>query len=516
MEFYNNLAIKVTENKIFFPVVISVFYLIYLISAGSTPFGDDYVYIFKNSHVTSTNHPFVFWDLTSDSYKAWPLTYSVFWLLFKVFGTKVLLYRLVNASIHLLNAYLLKNLCDRSGHFNSKFIFLLFLFHPLAVENIFWIFQLKTLLATTFIILAFRYINTSVHKSFWLFAVSLFTKSIGILFPVLIPTKNRSIKHNILILIPFISLSIYVGIQNIKGVTASGSNTLNVREFYSEAPDYRADEKKMKTTSELQSKRDQLSLSSRYIDYFVSFLPNQMSLEVIGMKSLNFFSHLGFYVKSSLGLTKNWLVYPPFSKLSHFINIIFCFGFLTVFILFKPTRKYLLASMLFFIPTSGLFYVTYMEHSSVADHWFYTSLAFFLLALSTFDMKKQKIFLSICSLLLILLVGQTLSNNIRLNKTRDYFFENLSETPKSKILLEYLIQIEIEKRNYRSAEILSFKLLAEAHNKVPIFKTLLFLHYELKDLEGFNTTKKRYFSYLDSLGLQGFKMNEMKLYSLPR
>jgi hypothetical protein len=105
---------------------------------------------------------------------------------------------------------------------------------------------------------------------------------------------------------------------------------------------------------------------------------------------------------------------------------------------------------------------------------------------------------------------------VRLKNTTDYFFNNLNEVPRSKILLEYLIQIEIEHKNYRSALILATKLLAEAHNKIPIYKTILFLNFELNDAESFKSTREKYFIYLDNLGLNYFKAQEQKAYLFPR
>jgi hypothetical protein len=516
MEFYNNLTRKVTQNKIFFPVAIALFYAFYLISSGSTPFGDDYVYIFKNSHITSTSHPFVFWNLKSESYKAWPFTYTVLWILFKIFGSKFILYRLTNATIHLFNAYLVKRISDDFNKDRSKFIFLIFLFHPLVVENIFWIFQLKTLLATSFILGAYIYLKNSVKISFFFFILSLYTKSIAVFFPFIVPSKTRSLKRNILIVIPFIIISIYVGVQNIKGITASSSNTINIREFYSDKPNYELDKQMTKENIQIQDNRKEMELAPKFYNYFISFFPQTIESQVLGQKVFNFFSHLGFYIKSSLGLSKSWLVYPSFSKIQHFIHLIFCLLFFLIFYFSKRLREPLLASLVFYIPTSGIFYVPYMEHSPVADHWFYTSLAFLMIAMFNLDFKTKKITLMIFSIFICLFVSKTLNNNFRLKNTSDYFFENLKEAPRSKILLEYLIQIEIEKENFRSAIILAKKLLSEAHNKVPIYKTLLFLHSEIGDKDSFQITRKRYLEYLDSLGLNDYRFQEEQSYFLPR
>jgi hypothetical protein len=519
MNLLTSLCRKVGEDKLFFSLSILICICIYSISLNSIPFGDDFVYIFKNHHILNTPHPFVFWDLTSDSYKSWPLTYSVFWVLYKFFGDHYSVYRLINLLLHISNCLLAIQLIQQYTNKKSKLLFLLLIFHPLAFENIFWIFQLKTLLATTFILIAIFYANRistidthqykRIFQAFIFFTLSLFTKSLAIFFPFyLLFTKKITIRY-LLLISPFFLLSLYVGIQNIKGITASVVNTKNITNYYDKPQENQSTQDNAKTEEEnlrdffrIELKRKELSLSQKYMDYFSSYFPSFDQMDSAKDKLVQIPINFFFYLKMSLGFGKNWIVYPTMPQSDLLKVASFCFFiFLICFLIYS--RFHLRISvliMIFFIPISGVFYIPYMEYSPRADHWFYTCL--FFTVIFVFLIQKYFKAENASYLLLCILLFQLISLSSRFQDTKKYFLSNILESPQSVILYEYLIEIEKEKTNYRSALLLAERLLEITKFKKPIYSNILFLTSKLEMKNRFLEYQRRYILFLAKSGLK--------------
>jgi hypothetical protein len=193
MNYINILGSKLKQYNLFFPTVLVGLLLVYLPSIGSLPFGDDFFYIFNNYHIKDQPNPFVYWNINSDSYKSWPMTYSLIWVLFKIFGSKFYLYRVFNILIHILNAYILKSVLETKNIRYSKTFTLLFLLHPLCFESIFWIFQIKTISATFFLLASYKFLLKYDERSksfdyiisFLSFLISITFKNVAIFIPFL-------------------------------------------------------------------------------------------------------------------------------------------------------------------------------------------------------------------------------------------------------------------------------------------------------------------------------------------
>lgn len=84
----------------------------------------------------------------------YPLTFSVFWLQFQLWGLAPLGYHLVNLLLHALNALLVWKLLARIGARGAGLAAALFALHPLQVESVAWVMELKNVLSGTFYLLA--------------------------------------------------------------------------------------------------------------------------------------------------------------------------------------------------------------------------------------------------------------------------------------------------------------------------------------------------------------------------
>jgi tetratricopeptide (TPR) repeat protein len=159
------------------------------------------------------------WADPSASIQYYPLTYTGFWVQYQLWGLQPLGYHLVNVLLHAVNAILLGVLLMRlsvPGAWLAAFIFAV---HPVHVESVAWITELKNVLSGFFFLSAFlaylRFVDVRAHQwrfyglAFFLFMCALLSKTATIALPaaillVLWWKKERIGWQHILPLIPFI------------------------------------------------------------------------------------------------------------------------------------------------------------------------------------------------------------------------------------------------------------------------------------------------------------------------
>lgn len=165
---------------------------------------EDWTLIAENRLLTQSPTPWIFWTTLSQA-DYWPLSYSVYWLLWHSFKLVTLPYHLVGILLHAANSYLFYGLLKR---YKAGFCFmgaLLFLIHPVQVEAVAWIFQIKTLLAAFFMLASWHcYLISNkfspegggcprlaeIDGSYWvslgLFALSVLSKTSTVVFPAIL------------------------------------------------------------------------------------------------------------------------------------------------------------------------------------------------------------------------------------------------------------------------------------------------------------------------------------------
>jgi hypothetical protein len=156
---------------------------------------DDSAYVSRNTHVaaglTAEN---VLWALSSTTSSNWhPLTWMLYMLLSHVFGLNPVIYHIVNLMLHTVNVLLLFGVLLRmsGGLYRSVFVAALFAIHPMHVESVAWVSELKDMLYTFFWLLAMlSYLNYARRSGKWrylttlgLFVLGLMSKPMMITFP---------------------------------------------------------------------------------------------------------------------------------------------------------------------------------------------------------------------------------------------------------------------------------------------------------------------------------------------
>jgi tetratricopeptide (TPR) repeat protein len=153
----------------------------------------------------------------------WPLAYTAFWIQYQIWGLQPLGYHLVNLFLHSINVLLIWKIFSRIDNKSAYFAALLFAVHPVHVEAVAWIIELKDVLSVTFYLSAFL-LFMKFHEKRKLacyvlcilaFAAALLTKSMTVTLPAAIIlwilAKNRRMSfQNILLLSPFAFIAVAV------------------------------------------------------------------------------------------------------------------------------------------------------------------------------------------------------------------------------------------------------------------------------------------------------------------
>jgi tetratricopeptide (TPR) repeat protein len=188
------------------------------------PLWDDAIALDDRALRTASS-PWAWWSSLSHA-DYWPVTYTVFWAMMRLFGDAPLPYHVLGLAIHAVNAGLLGLTLRRLGTVAWPAL-LLFALHPVHVETVAYIFQVKTSLATTFYLAALlawlRHHHGAHHGRGWLvmswvaLALALLTKTSTAMWPavpVLILVLRRQVRVRALVeLLPHVALcAVLVGI----------------------------------------------------------------------------------------------------------------------------------------------------------------------------------------------------------------------------------------------------------------------------------------------------------------
>ncbi|MFN3192874.1 MAG: tetratricopeptide repeat protein [Aureliella sp.] len=111
---------------------------------------DDDQYVYANPVLRDANALSQIWFNVDATPQYYPLIFSVFWALYQLVGTDPQLYHLLNLGLHAFNACLLLACLNRIRLRASFWIALCFALHPIQVETVAWVTELKNLLSTTF------------------------------------------------------------------------------------------------------------------------------------------------------------------------------------------------------------------------------------------------------------------------------------------------------------------------------------------------------------------------------
>ncbi|MFZ1932944.1 MAG: tetratricopeptide repeat protein [Thermoguttaceae bacterium] len=155
--------------------------------------------------------------LSGEYINYWPLTFTVYWLEHKAWGLDPLGFHLVNIALHALSAVLVWRILERLGMPGAMLAAAIFALHPVNVESVAWIAQLKGLLSLPLALLAMLfYLRHERDGSWWqlaaavgLFLLSALAKGLVLTLPVVLLActwwqRGRIGRRDLLRVLPFV------------------------------------------------------------------------------------------------------------------------------------------------------------------------------------------------------------------------------------------------------------------------------------------------------------------------
>jgi hypothetical protein len=185
---------------------------------------DDEIAIVRNRLVVEPGGLYRLW-LTTDLWDYWPVTYTTFWLEWRVWGASTVGYHVVNVLLHGAAAVLLWRVLRRLGVPGAWAAGLLFGLHPMNVEAVAWIVQCKTVLSGLLLLAAVwwwvrfeeRRGGLAYAGALGAFVLSLLSKTSGVMWPLWLPVfawwrRGRVTRRDIAAMGPFFAASVVLGL----------------------------------------------------------------------------------------------------------------------------------------------------------------------------------------------------------------------------------------------------------------------------------------------------------------
>jgi Tfp pilus assembly protein PilF len=164
---------------------------------------DDDVHLTQNPLIFAANGLGAIWSKTTWRFQFYPLTFTTFWIQYRLHGLDPHFFHASNVLLHAANALLLWQLLRRLGVRGAFWIAAVFALHPLNVESVAWVTERKNVLMGFFYLLAtlayVRFENLSRDTNavsppvgrHWIFytlaavafLASLLSKTVGCTFP---------------------------------------------------------------------------------------------------------------------------------------------------------------------------------------------------------------------------------------------------------------------------------------------------------------------------------------------
>lgn len=186
---------------------------------------DDDFYVTENHLLTAPDGLRRIWFTTESPSQYFPLTYSVFMIERRLWDLNPMGYHLVNIALHAINAILVFLLFTRLKLRRAWMAAAIFALHPVHVESVAWITELKNTLSGMFYLLAMlSYLHFEDNQqwrwyaqAFVLFALALLSKTVVLTLPLVILLvgwwrRGRITWREANLLLPFLVLGLAMGL----------------------------------------------------------------------------------------------------------------------------------------------------------------------------------------------------------------------------------------------------------------------------------------------------------------
>lgn len=211
------IAPQKTQNPLFWLALPVALVLIYSPLFNAQFLWDDDRYVYDNVLVKNPQGLWDIWTTIQGNVNYWPMSHTAFWAIYQVFGANPLAFHSVNIVLHGINVLLLGLLLCRLGFRSAWWVALGFAFHPLQVESVAWISELKNTTCTLLALLsfhAFESFHQRPRRLYWwgisliLFLFSMTAKTATAVMPALLILRLLREKNTLFVerlkwLLPF-------------------------------------------------------------------------------------------------------------------------------------------------------------------------------------------------------------------------------------------------------------------------------------------------------------------------
>ena len=186
---------------------------------------DDDRYVTENHLLTAPDGLRRIWFTTESPSQYFPLTYTAFLMQHRLWDLNPAGYHLVNIMLHALNAILVFLLLTRLKLRGAWMAAAIFALHPVHVESVAWVTELKNTLSGMFCLLALmsylRYEDNQRWRwyagAFVLFALGLLSKTVILTLPLVILLlgwwrRGRITRREVSLLVPFMVAGLAMGL----------------------------------------------------------------------------------------------------------------------------------------------------------------------------------------------------------------------------------------------------------------------------------------------------------------
>jgi tetratricopeptide (TPR) repeat protein len=328
-------------------LMLSITFLIYIPAIKGGFIWDDDGFITENPLIKAKDGLYRFW-CTTEAADYFPLTSTMLWMEWRMWGLNAFGYHVVNVFLHALSCLLIWLVLIRLKVPGAWLAGLIFAVHPVNVESVAWITERKNVLAMVFYLLSILlYLRYEKDEPHWVYGLSLFSFLLGLLSKTSVIMqpfvllgcawwqRGRIVRRDILHVIPFFVLSGILGVVTVWFQYHQAIGSTIVRD-----------------------------------DSFLSRLAGA------GWA-------IWFYIYKAVFPYKLSFVYPRWeiddTSVVSLVPVLLLIGLLTLFWWYRKIwgRPFLSGIGYFVVtlfPVLGFFNIYFMKYSLVADHWQYTSI----------------------------------------------------------------------------------------------------------------------------------------------
>jgi len=206
-------------------VIVAAGLWIYWPALAGDWFFDDTTLITGDSNLRSLQGLWQIWFAAPTNYYL-PLTSTLLWMEWQLWGNEPLGYHLCNLALHILSGFLIWRLFNRLGLRWGWFGGFLFVIHPLVVESVAWASEIKNTLSLPLFLLSFdAWLDAEEKKSSYLrsvffYCAAMLAKTSTIMLPLVLLLycwwkRGRVTRQELIQTIPYFFIAVVLGLATV-------------------------------------------------------------------------------------------------------------------------------------------------------------------------------------------------------------------------------------------------------------------------------------------------------------